>query len=397
MAPSRMNRLGLALLSLGHLTVDLNPGALPALLPVLFVDLQLSYTTAAVVVTVANLTSSVIQPVFGWIADRVSHRWLLPLGCFVSSAGFALATQAPSYGVLLALIVCSSLGVAVYHPEAARAANAFAGARKASGMALFVVGGSFGYALGPVVLGALLAAYGRPGAVGFLAMAVLVPPLLAIALPRLSQAPARAPRRAKTGGAAPATGSRRVMALLVAVIVFRQSAHMGLATFIPLYFVNHLGQPPTVATQLLAALLFGGVVGTLAGGPVADRWGRKPVLTGTLFLSVPLLFLFLGSSGAVALAVLFVAGAIMVGTFSVTVVMGQELMPERTALAAGLTVGLSVGMAGIVAALLGRVADTLGIAQTMLLITLLPLPGALLSLALPDTLRRAPRLAAAGR
>lgn len=396
MASSRINWMGLALLSLGHLTVDLNPGALPALLPVLFVDLQLSYTTAAIVVTVANLTASVIQPIFGFIADRVAHRWLLPAGCFVASAGFALASQAPSYPVLLALVVASSLGVAIYHPEAARAANGFAGARKASGMALFIVGGSLGFALGPVILGALLAAYGRPGALGFAAMALVVPPLLALVLPRLTPPVASAPQRAKARPGDLAGGPRWAMALLVVVIVFRQSAHMGLATFIPLYFVNHLGQPPAVATQLLAALLFGGVVGTLAGGPIADRWGRKPVLAGTLFLSVPLLFIFLASTGFLALAVLFVTGLVMVATFSVTVVMGQELMPNRTALAAGLTVGLAIGIAGIVAALLGRVADTAGIAQTMLLIALLPLPGALLSLALPDTLRRAPRLAAVG-
>jgi FSR family fosmidomycin resistance protein-like MFS transporter len=393
-----MNRLGLALLSLGHLTVDINPGALPALLPVLFVDLNLSYTTAAVVITVANLTSSVIQPALGLVADRTSYRWLMPLGCFIACAGLALASQAPSYPVLLALVICSALGVAIFHPEAARTANALSGTRKASGMALFAVGGNLGFAVGPVAMGMLLTLFGRPGAIGLFALALIVPPLLLFALPRLAPpTPVKKPPRP-----APA-GSRRfgvlpgALVLLVIVIVFRQWAHMSLATFIPLYFVNHLGQPQVVATELLAALLFGGVIGTLVGGPLADRWGRKPLLTGTLFATTPLLLLFLSTSGLAALVVLFTVGFLSVATFSVTVVMGQELMPERTALAAGLTIGLAIGLAGIGTALIGRVADSIGIVQTMLLICFLPLPGALLSLALPDTLRRTPRLAAAER
>ena len=136
-AAEPMNRFGLFLLSAGHLAVDINPGALPALLPLLFLDMHLTYTTAALVVTVGNVTSSIVQPLFGVLSDRLSRGWLVSLGCLLASAGLALAGHAPTYPLLLAAVVASSLGVAVFHPEATRTASAFAGARRATGMALF--------------------------------------------------------------------------------------------------------------------------------------------------------------------------------------------------------------------------------------------------------------------
>lgn len=385
-----MNRLGLFLLGLGHLAVDINPGALPALLPIVFLDLKLSYTTAALVVTVGNVTSSIVQPLFGVLSDRLARGWLVPLGCLLGTAGLALAGLAPSYGLLLAAVVVSSLGVAIFHPEAVRTANLFAGLRKATGMALFTVGGNFGVALGPIMMGALLAAYGRPGTLGWLVFAACFPPILLLAMRRVGHD--AAPRMSAPRTAAAATPTRRgALALLLAVIFFRQWAQTGLTVFIPLYFVTYLGEKPVVANQLLSALLFGSVAGTLLGGPLADRWGRKPVLSASLFLTVPLLLLFLMGGPASAL-VLFAAGTVMLSTASVVVVMGQELLPRSTGLAAGLTIGFASGLAGLGGALLGGVADGVGIAQTMLIVCLLPLPGAVLSLWLPDTLERGPAI-----
>ncbi len=392
-----MNRFGLFLLSAGHLAVDVNPGALPALLPLLFLDMHLSYTTAALVVTVGNVTSSIVQPLFGVLSDRIrasaGRGWLVPLGCLLASGALALAGQAPSYPLLLAAVVVSSLGVAVFHPEATRTANAFAGSRRATGMALFIVGGNLGFALGPLAMGALLAAHGRPGALGMLVVAAVAPPVLWLAMRRVAGSAARA--RAAVRGAAGGTPTRRgALALLVAVIFFRQWTQTGLTTFIPLYFVTHLGEPAGVGNELLSVLLFGSVVGTVLGGTLADRLGRKPVLATSLFVTAPLLLLFLrgGSSGGVA--PLAAAGVVMFMTNSVTVVMGQELLPRSTGLAAGLTIGFASGLAGLGGALLGSVADAVGIATTMQVVCLLPLPGALLSLALPDTLERAPAVVA---
>jgi FSR family fosmidomycin resistance protein-like MFS transporter len=257
-------------------------------------------------------------------------------------------------------------------------------------MALFTVGGNFGVALGPILLGTFLAIGGRSGTVGWLAFALVFPPILYMAMRRVSAQAAPAAARATIDVAAEPT-RRGALALLLAVIFFRQWTQTGLTTFIPLYFVTFLHEPTALANQLLSALLFGSVVGTLAGGPLADRFGRKPVLSVSLFLTVPLLLVFLrGGPGPLAPLVLFAAGTVMLSTASVVVVMGQELLPRSTGLAAGLTIGFASGLAGLGGVLLGGVADRFGVAETMALVCLLPLPGALLSLRLPDTLQRAP-------
>jgi FSR family fosmidomycin resistance protein-like MFS transporter len=260
-------------------------------------------------------------------------------------------------------------------------------------MALFIVGGNFGFALGPLLMGALLVAYGRPGTLGMLMVTLIAPPALWFAVGRLGGATAQ-PRTAAHASAAPPR--RGPLALLIAVIFFRQWTQTGLVTFIPLYFVTHLGAAASVGNELLSLLLFGSVLGTILGGTLADRLGRKPVLAISLFLTAPLLVLFLRSDQPGAAAYLFVAGVIMFMTNSVTVVMGQELLPRSTGLAAGLTIGFASGLAGLGGALLGSVADAVGIATTMALVCLLPLPGALLSLMLPDTLERATPAAQAG-
>ncbi len=393
---SGMNRLGIGLLSMGHFTVDLCQGALPILLPLLVADLALNYTEAAFVVAVAYITSSILQPLLGYVADRLTGRWLLPVSCAVACAGLALAGQAPAYPVLLGWVVVSSLGVAMYHPEAARLANRFAGARKTSGMSLFAVGGNLGFAVGPVYMGLLLALAGRPGGWSLLLPAVAVPLLLIVLLPRPAAAPsasagtaaARAGMAGSTPGSTEGAATRRAVGTLIGVFALRQLTQAGLLTFIQLYFVTFLGQPAVVASQLLTALQIGSVVGTLAGGPLADRFGRKAVIAASLGCATPLLLLFLqlagpGAGNPLAVAVIFLAGAALVMTISASTVLAQELIPNRTALAAGLTIGLGAGIGGAASTLFGGIADTIGIGTAMALICLPPFAGALLTLTLP--------------
>ena len=383
------------MLSIGHITVDLNPGALPALLPILFLDLKLNYTTAALVITTANLTSSVIQPVFGILADRLANRWLLPLGCFIASVGLGLASQAESYWTLLGWVICSSLGVAMFHPEAAKVAHLFSGTRRGTGMALFIVGGNFGVAFGPVLIGLIIAGWGRPGVLAWMAIGLIFPLMYIVVARRLSDAAVKQSPSSVIQMHESAVKSnvlpnvRRSLSMLLSVIVFRQAAQTGLLTFFPLYLVNQLGGTTEAANQVLSAFLFGGVLGTLAGGPLSDRFGRKPLLALTLLVSSPLFLAAIMTSGIVSLVLYFIAGMILVLTTSITVVMGQDLMPKRTGLASAMTIGLASGIGGIVAAILGRYADVYGIESTIVIVCLLPLPGVVLTYFLTDTFRRA--------
>jgi len=159
---------GLILLSIGHLVDDLPQGALPALLPFLKEALGLSYAMAGTIILCSSLTSSVIQPVFGYITDRKSLFWFLPLGCFCAGLGIALLGWASSYPQIIFLVVLSGLGVAIYHPEGWRNANFFAGEKKATGMSVFGVGGNLGIALGPLLAVSSVKNFGLKGSMYFL-------------------------------------------------------------------------------------------------------------------------------------------------------------------------------------------------------------------------------------
>src|SRR5712691_5640915 len=180
----------LGLLALGHFVIDTNQGALPAILPFLRTALGLSYAAAGTIVLVANVTSSLIQPLFGYLADRTARRWLLPLSVFFSSLGLALTGLAPSYGLVLVLVVISGFGIAAYHPEGYRTATRVAGDRKATGLSVFSTGGNIGISVGPPLITALVTGFGLPGSLGLLLPGALVALLLTAALPRLSAPPA---------------------------------------------------------------------------------------------------------------------------------------------------------------------------------------------------------------
>ena len=166
-APARagqgVDRRAMATLSAGHLFTDIAQGSIPALLPFLIARNHLSYAAASALVLAATISSSVIQPLFGHFSDRHSLPWLMPLGPGLGGLGVALVGIAPSYGLTFAAVVLSGVGVAAFHPEGSRFANYVSGARRASGMSLFSVGGNVGFALGPVVVTPLVLAFGLHG------------------------------------------------------------------------------------------------------------------------------------------------------------------------------------------------------------------------------------------
>src|SRR5499426_4378997 len=152
---SRPNYRLLSLLALGHLVIDTNQGSLPALLPYLKTALGLTYAATGMIVLMSNVTSSLIQPLFGFLADKTARRWLLPLSVLLSSVGLAFTGLAPSYAAVLFLVMITGFGVAAYHPEGYRTATAVAGERKATGVSIFSTGGNIGIAVGPPLVTAL--------------------------------------------------------------------------------------------------------------------------------------------------------------------------------------------------------------------------------------------------
>ncbi|MEW6301011.1 MAG: MFS transporter [Thermodesulfobacteriota bacterium] len=363
-----MNKKALALLGLGHLMVDLNTGALPALLPFLKSTFGLSYTMTGTLVLVANLSSSLIQPVFGHLSDRSAQAWLLPAGVIAATCGMASLGLAPNYTALLLLVFVSGLGIAGYHPEAYKAAYLATGEKKATGISLFSVGGNIGYGLGPLVVALCLTLFGLHGLLLLWVPGLLVGALFLWNLPWLSRTSPAQTAAHTPAGRAPAYA----LALVLGVVTLGACVHAGMVTYVPLYFAAR-GEGTLALGKILSLFLISGAVGTLIAGPLSDRIGHKRFLVFSMGLLCPLIVLFLRLSGPASVVLLALTGMCLSPMFSITLVIAQGLMRGRLGVTAGLMTGLGIGAGGLGVTGLGVVADLWGVETTMWLISVLPL------------------------
>ena len=387
----KMNKKALALLGTGHAVTDINQGALPIILVFLQPVFALSQLQVGIVMMAFNLSSSIIQPLFGVMSDRFKAAWLVPLGCLTAGLGMAFTGFAPSFPTLLLAALVSGLGVAAYHPEGSKFAHLASGDRKASGMSLFSVGGNLGFAMGPILASFFFALAGLSGTAGFLVLNGIMALFLWIFLTNLTgertATPAPTVKKAKTGLNTDGVGALVLfapMALLVLVVIMRSFTHFGMATFLPQYYVHYLQHDQAYAATLTSIFLFAGVLGTLAGGPAADRWGLKTIVVGSMSVLVPILYLFTRTEGILMIILVALAGFAVVSTFAVTVVFAQELLPGNVGLASGLVIGFAIGMGGVGATMLGWVADNWGLPAVFHVMMIFPVVGLLLALLLPS-------------
>ncbi|MDQ3889054.1 MAG: MFS transporter [Actinomycetota bacterium] len=378
-----VDKRGMAALSSGHLATDLAQGALPALLPFFVAKFDLSYALAAALVLAGTISSSVVQPAFGLWSDARGALWLLPVGVAVSGVGMAVAAIAPSYPLVVLAVLVSGLGVAAYHPEGSKFASYVSGRRRASGMALFSIGGNIGFALGPLVASAAVLTLGLEGGLVLAVPGLLVAAMLLAVRPYLARF---SPDGAAGGKQALAPSESRGMALLLVVIGLRSVAHMGLFTFVPLWEVAK-GHGAAYGTTLLSLFLFAGALGTLAGGPLADRFGRRLVLLSSFSAAAPLIFVYVALGGVVGAVALTMSGAVVIGTFGVTLVMSQEYVPARVGMASGLSIGLAIGLGGVAALSLGAVADAVDLETALYFTAAGPAAAVVLTLLLPPARR----------
>ncbi|MCE5265263.1 MAG: MFS transporter [Deltaproteobacteria bacterium] len=373
----------LLLLSLGHLITDVYQSALPTILPFLKEKLDLTYTMTGVILMTASFTSSLIQPLFGFLTDKQEKPLLLPLGCLCAGIGFSFLALAPSYLLVLALVVVSGLGIASYHPEGYKTAHFFTGERRVTGMAVFAVGGSSGFALGPIIAVYTIQYLGLSSLPLMALPAVLFAVLIFVNWQRIAL-PAESPgQTTKASVAGASRGNYWGLAIIIAIVMVRSWIQFGLMTYIPFYYINFLKGDPLYASKLVFVFLLGAVVGTLAGAPLADRWGHKRYLTWSMLLSAILLpFTLMVASGAVLFVALGLLGMVCISTFSLTVVMAQRMLPSNLGMASGLMVGFAIGAGGICVTFLGVLADHFGVPFALKSIAILPLIGLILCLIL---------------
>jgi FSR family fosmidomycin resistance protein-like MFS transporter len=393
-----MDRRSVVLLAVGHFTDDINQSFLPALLPLLVAAQHLSYAVAATLVLAQGISSSVVQPVIGYIADKRPLPWIAGLGLVFAGGGIAAIGFMPSYPLLFLCALLSGLGVAMWHPEAARFTNLASGLKKASGMRWFAVGGNIGFAVGPAF--ATLAIY-LAGIRGTWLAAI---PVLILATLILRDPPRLYALWPKTAAVKAATQFPDDWAAFGRLTVFaavRSMSYIGLISFTPLYFVHVVQTSPGIANMVLTAFLLAGVAGTLIGAPFADRYGRLIVIwtsNGGSVCFALLLALFVTTPGPISLALGFVLaallGALITSGAAALIVLGQEYLPNRMGTASGVTLGLAVSVGGIFSPILGMIGDRWGLHATLLAIVALLTVSFLLGFWMPATAARREKLLA---
>jgi MFS transporter, FSR family, fosmidomycin resistance protein len=366
----RMNKEAIALLSLGHFLIDFCQGVVPALVPFLVSERHFSYTAAASLVFALSATSSVVQPLFGQLADRLELAWLLPASVLVAGLGLALGSQSPSFSTVLTAFGFSGLGVAAFHPEAARKAYLVSGERRTTGMSLFSVGGGLGFALAPALTTVVIISWGISGLLALLAPAAIIAALLARPI---GQAPASPQYHAKGAEHREGRDDWRAFGILSGATICRSIVFYGLNTFLALYFMNRWHQTAAQGNKALVVFLGTSIIGTLLGGWLADRVGRRAVIRSGFAGAVVFLSMFVQTQDRDwALALLIPLALFIFLPTSVLVVLGQEYLPRRVGMASGVTLGLAVSVGGMCAPFLGRLGDWKGLGYVLaLLLTVL--------------------------
>jgi FSR family fosmidomycin resistance protein-like MFS transporter len=374
-------------LSGGHFAVDFASGSVPALIPFFTLKFHLGYALAALLLLAATLSSSVVQPLFGFWSDRRGALWLIPGGTALAAVGVGLAAVTPTYGIVVPLVFLGGLGVAAFHPEGAKFARYASGRNLASGMSYFNIGGNSGYAFGAFATGLLVGWLGLVG--GLLAVIPVFAASFALArvLPEL-----RALQPERTASMQGGDDDHRAMAVLGIVICLRSIAWFALLAFVPLW-VRSEGHSTSAGNRLLFLMLLAGAAGTLVLGPVADRVGLRRTLVVTQGLLGPLILAFVYLGGAVGTVALMLVGMCVVGTFGVTMVLSQLYLPRHVGMASGLSVGLAMGIGGVAAVALGAVADAVDLKTALTVCAFAPVIGLAVSLLLPSPRRAASRLA----
>jgi len=369
-APARFREI--AQLTFAHLINDIYAPVLMALQPVLITSFGYSYFQAALLPVMHSLVSSLLQPVFGRLADKKGFRVSVSVSILLSGCGIALIGQLSDYYLMmLGCVVISGIGHATFHPGALCKVDAIATPGNRGRLtSFFVVGGNLGQALGPIIGGLVLTSGGFP-AITWLIIPAVVGALFLLVHP----IPETCPVVAKTA----VTGKEywKPVILLFSGSTLRSWVTYGAMTFLPTFLVLN-GYPILEATILMSVMLLAGVAGQLTGGVLSDRIGRKPVVVLTTFAAIPAFTAILFVHGILLIAAIIIFGFLLWSSFSVTIAMAHELVPTQIGMISGLFLGIAMGAGGIGVSLSGAIADQIGLAATLATFPVIILAAALL-------------------
>jgi MFS transporter, FSR family, fosmidomycin resistance protein len=371
-----------------HLLNDSLQAVIPAMFPILEESMGLSFTQLGLIAFALNMVASVLQPVVGYISDRKPRPYALPVGMTFSLVGIAGLAFAPEYWMILVFVILLGFGSAVFHPEGSRVSFMAAGSKRGLSQSIYQVGGNSGQALAPLISAFILVPLGQKGAAIFILVAALAIFILmkisAWYKEQLIQEKLNNRKRVILSTMENLTKKQVGVALgLLLVIIFARSFYViSITNFYIFHLIKSYGLTISQGQLCIFLFLALGAAGTLFGGPMADKIGRKSVIVLSLLLPIPFCILLPYVPLWAVIVLLSIIGFFIMLSFSVTVVYSQELVPSKIGTMAGLTVGLAFGMGAIGSVVIGILMDQIGIYNTMIVISFLPLIG-LVGLALP--------------
>lgn len=369
-----MQKKYLYLITFAHMINDSCQSVLPALLPLFISSYGLSLEEAGLLIFANTALSSLLQPLLGYFSDKLSEPRLIALGVFLSACSTGMMGIVDSFPALIACATLAGVGSAVFHPEAGKIVNRLSGAAKGKSMGTFAIGGSAGFAVGPVVAAAIAYTVGPIGLVSFTIVGFLMTFALFFLMPRIvafaTTLQATVTKGAKEVAEKVVTNDWKSFALLFLVIVAQSINFRVVNAFIPVFWIHELGQRPEAGSFALTVFFSIGIVMTYIGGVLADRLGPNKLIRYTMLLWLPATILFPQSTNIwmayLAISIIGVAKAL---TYSPMVVLGQTYLAKSVGFASGITFGLSMTIGGMVAPMVGKLADIYGLPTALLVLT----------------------------
>ena len=379
----------LGAISVSHMVNDMMQSLILAMYPILKGDFHLSFGQIGLITLTYQLTASILQPVIGAFTDKRPQPYSLPFGMLSTLCGLMLLAFAPNYGTVLLAAAFVGMGSAVFHPESSRIARLASGGKHGLAQSVFQVGGNTGTALGPLLAAAVIVPFGQ-ASVAWFGLAALVAIVLLIQVSRWYATHHLGPRKGRVPVSVTSPYSRNTVLYAIGVLlvlIFSKYFYVaGLSSFYTFFLIHKFGLSVQSAQIHLFIFLFASAIGTLVGGPIGDRIGRKPVIWASILGVAPFALLLPHADLFWTTTLTVIIGLVLSSAFSAILVYAQELMPGKVGMVSGLFFGFAFGMGGLGAAVLGVLADRTSIEFVYNLIAYLPLLGVVAAL-LPKTKR----------
>lgn len=370
----------LVALGISHMLNDILQALLPSIYPMLKADYELSFSQIGLITFTFQAVASLLQPLVGAYTDKRPMPYSLAFGMGATLIGLVLLSQASTFAWILFSAALIGTGSAIFHPEASRMARMASGGQHGLAQSLFQVGGNLGTSFGPLLAAFVVLTYGQWSLALFSLLALAAIVLLTRVGAWYSRHLGERLKRgtSKAGGVFPALERRtivRAMAVLIALIFSKYVYLASITSYYTFYLIHHFGVSIQHSQIFLFVFLFAVALGTILGGPIGDRVGRKPVIWVSILGVAPFTLLLPHVSLVWTVVLTVPIGVVLASAFSAIIVYAQELLPGKVGLVAGLFFGMAFGIAGLSSALLGWVADARSIEYVYLVCSFLPLIG----------------------